>query len=168
MPRYIFGSWQDTSSIASKHRLTHSDHRSSRIMSESIAPQPSESFPSISSASSIPDAASLYGITRRHGRESILVPPLLWTNRHLELLQISFDDPSPAPTINRTDCYRRRDVTAFEQKIIALEKKRMKYHLRRFHLFKSRQEYFCNMLCGRGSPFTTDWFAFFPFSIFII
>ncbi|KKO96962.1 hypothetical protein THAR02_10933 [Trichoderma harzianum] len=47
--------------------------------------------------SSPPDALSLYGIARRYCRERILVDPLRWTNRQLELLQISFSEPSLAP-----------------------------------------------------------------------
>ncbi|QYT03852.1 hypothetical protein H0G86_010799 [Trichoderma simmonsii] len=47
--------------------------------------------------SSPPDTLSLYGIARRYCRERILVDPLRWTNRQLELLQISFSEPSLAP-----------------------------------------------------------------------
>ncbi|KND91061.1 hypothetical protein TOPH_04413 [Tolypocladium ophioglossoides CBS 100239] len=44
-------------------------------------------------------ALSIYETARRHCRERILVQPLLWTSRHLELLHCSFSDPYPAPPI---------------------------------------------------------------------
>ncbi|KAL7791939.1 hypothetical protein V8C37DRAFT_140108 [Trichoderma ceciliae] len=44
-----------------------------------------------------PAALSLYGIARRYCREEILVSPLRWTGRHLELLQCSFSGPLPEP-----------------------------------------------------------------------
>ena len=61
-------------------------------------PSPSASPPT----SGLSDAAalrplSLNQILRLHPRERLLVPPLQWTSRHLELLQCSFDPPSPAP-----------------------------------------------------------------------
>ncbi|KAF3067751.1 hypothetical protein CFAM422_008331 [Trichoderma lentiforme] len=64
--------------------------------------------------SSPPDALSLYGIARRYCRERILVDPLHWTNRQLELLQISFSEPSLAPppasqSILYHDYYKRVD-----------------------------------------------------------
>ncbi|KAL6880935.1 hypothetical protein J3F83DRAFT_15825 [Trichoderma novae-zelandiae] len=59
--------------------------------SSSFSPQTSESGAS-------PQAAlSLHGIARRHCREEILVTPLRWTGRHLELLQCSFEKPLPEP-----------------------------------------------------------------------
>lgn len=57
------------------------------------------------SASPAPSAAALSvnQLTRLHCRERLLVAPLFWTSRHLELLQCSFGDPSPAPPTARSD-----------------------------------------------------------------
>lgn len=54
---------------------------------------------SSSTAESAPPqiALSLYGIARRHCREEIIISPLRWTGRHLELLQCSFSKPLPEP-----------------------------------------------------------------------
>lgn len=130
-------------------------------MDESNTPQPTEGPRPPPSVPSIPAASSVYGIVRRHCRERIVVPPLQWTDRQLELLRISFDDFSPAPKIDRTDNYSGLGIDTFERRD-------MKYHLRRFHLFKSREEYFCNMFYGRDSPFRSDWFASSPLSIYIV
>ncbi|KAL6882524.1 hypothetical protein HDV57DRAFT_517498 [Trichoderma longibrachiatum] len=62
------------------------------------APASSSSSPSSTSESSPQASLSLYGIARRYCREEILVTPLRWTGRHLELLQCSFDEPLPEPT----------------------------------------------------------------------
>lgn len=43
----------------------------------------------------------------------------------------------------------------------------MKYHLRSFHLFKSWEEYFCDIFCS-PSPFRSYWFAFFPLPVYIV
>ncbi|KAK5994818.1 hypothetical protein PT974_03202 [Cladobotryum mycophilum] len=40
---------------------------------------------------------SISQLVRRHCRERLIVDPLHWTNRHLELLQCLFEAPSPAP-----------------------------------------------------------------------
>lgn len=55
-----------------------------------------------SSADSSP-GLSIYQLAFMHCRERLLVPPLYWTNRQLELLQCSFGDPSPAPTTTSSD-----------------------------------------------------------------
>lgn len=107
---------------------------------------------------SIPDDSSIYGIARRYNRERILVKPLHWTNRQLELLRISFDEPSPVPKIDRTDSYIGR---GFDD----VEKRHMKYHLRRFHLFESRKLYFGYLLFGLNSPFSQHPFLL---SIYIV
>ncbi|KAM4060565.1 hypothetical protein HRG_014276 [Hirsutella rhossiliensis] len=63
---------------------------------------------------------SILQLTRRHCRERLLVPPIRWTDRHLELLRCSFGDPSFAsstvtppvlPGKQGVRCMRR----AFEQ-----------------------------------------------------
>ncbi|UKZ64339.1 uncharacterized protein TrAtP1_005556 [Trichoderma atroviride] len=125
-------------------------------MDESIAPRPNDGFisspspPSPPSSPSSPNAASLYGIAQRHSRERILVQPLRWTSRHLELLRISFDEPSPAPNIEITDCYKGP---------AAPEETRLEYLLQRFHLLKSREDYFGALLCC-GSPISFFWADF--------
>ncbi|RDA86307.1 hypothetical protein CP532_5668 [Ophiocordyceps camponoti-leonardi (nom. inval.)] len=55
--------------------------------------------------SSSADSSALLSIkqlTLRHCRERLLVKPLFWTNRHLELLQCSFSEIHPAPPLNST------------------------------------------------------------------
>ncbi|POR37669.1 Uncharacterized protein TPAR_02135 [Tolypocladium paradoxum] len=56
-------------------------------------------------------ALSMYETARRHCRERILVQPLLWTRRHLELLQCSFSDPRPAPPTAQFNSTGARDGT---------------------------------------------------------
>jgi hypothetical protein len=60
--------------------------------------QPLSTSPSTSTVpdSSPPQPLSLSQILRLHPRERLLVHPLQWTARHLELLQCSFDAPAPA------------------------------------------------------------------------
>ncbi|KAL7940977.1 hypothetical protein V8C42DRAFT_336089 [Trichoderma barbatum] len=46
------------------------------------------------------ETQSLYGIVRRHCRERLLVEPLRWTKRHLEVLRCSFSESfAPAPEL---------------------------------------------------------------------
>lgn len=88
---------------------TQLDHQlSSHIMGESITPQPKKGIGIPSSTPSTPANSSLYGIIRRHCRERLIVRPLLWINLHLELLQITFDEPTLAPKTNRLDYYSKR------------------------------------------------------------
>ncbi|POR34386.1 Uncharacterized protein TPAR_05408 [Tolypocladium paradoxum] len=42
-------------------------------------------------------------LSRLHCRERLLVNPVYWTNRQLELLQCSFNDPSPAPPTTQSN-----------------------------------------------------------------
>ncbi|EEP81834.1 predicted protein [Uncinocarpus reesii 1704] len=44
-----------------------------------------------------PAALSIYQLARLHCRERLIVYPLLWTDRHVGLLQCSFEHPSIAP-----------------------------------------------------------------------
>ncbi|KAL6689866.1 hypothetical protein J3F84DRAFT_391040 [Trichoderma pleuroticola] len=74
--------------------MNMSNSRQGTDGTDSVAPPPPLLLPWPSSP---PDALSLYGIARRYCRERILVDPLRWTNRQLELLRISFSEPSPAP-----------------------------------------------------------------------
>lgn len=39
---------------------------------------------------------SIYELARRYSREEILVEPLKWTGRHLQLLEFSFTEPCAA------------------------------------------------------------------------
>ncbi|KAL9480859.1 hypothetical protein ACSS6W_005645 [Trichoderma asperelloides] len=80
-------------------------------MDESNMPLPTEGTRSPPSVPSSPAASSIYGIARRHARERLIIEPRLWTSRQLELLRISFDEPSPAPKIDRTDKYSGRGIT---------------------------------------------------------
>ncbi|KAH8125800.1 hypothetical protein LI328DRAFT_151883 [Trichoderma asperelloides] len=104
-------------------------------------PLPTEGTRSPPSVPSSPAASSIYGIARRHARERLIIEPRLWTSRQLELLRISFDEPSPAPKIDRTDKYSGRGITGPKRGY-------MKYHLRSFHL--------------------SYWFAFFPLPVYIV
>ncbi|PNY27615.1 Uncharacterized protein TCAP_02464 [Tolypocladium capitatum] len=54
-------------------------------------------------------SVSIYETARRHCRERILVQPLQWTSRHLELLQCSFTDPRPAPPTAQSNFTGDRD-----------------------------------------------------------
>ncbi|KAF4511701.1 hypothetical protein G6O67_003473 [Ophiocordyceps sinensis] len=45
-----------------------------------------------------PPSRSISQIVRLHCRERLLVRPIYWTDRHLELLGCSFGEPSPAPS----------------------------------------------------------------------
>ncbi|OJD11218.1 hypothetical protein ACJ73_09585 [Blastomyces percursus] len=54
-----------------------------------LPPSPSPSLP--------PAALSIYELARLNCRERLLVPPIQWTGRHVELLQFSFEEPCPAP-----------------------------------------------------------------------
>lgn len=81
-------------------------------MDESNMQLPTEGTRRPPSVPSSPAASSIYGIARRHARESLIIEPRLWTSRQLELLRISFDEPSPAPKIDRTDNYSGRGITA--------------------------------------------------------
>ncbi|KAF4509949.1 hypothetical protein G6O67_001881 [Ophiocordyceps sinensis] len=52
---------------------------------------------------SIERPLSLRQILRLNSRERLLVPPLRWTDRHLELLRCSFDEPCPAAPCTQAD-----------------------------------------------------------------
>ncbi|OJD27903.1 hypothetical protein ACJ73_00696 [Blastomyces percursus] len=54
-----------------------------------LPPSPSPSLP--------PAALSIYELARLNCRERLLVPPIQWAGRHVELLQFSFEEPCPAP-----------------------------------------------------------------------
>ncbi|KAL6901328.1 hypothetical protein GGI43DRAFT_383658 [Trichoderma evansii] len=118
-------------------------------MDESNTPQPTKGLGSPSSTPSTPASSSLYGIVRRHCRERLLVRPIFWTNRHLELLQISFDEPSPAPETDKLDYYSKRSCKLPGKGV-------MRDYLRRFHLLECREEYIHALFCGFDSPFTSD------------
>lgn len=64
-------------------------------------------LPSLPPPWSPPDALSIFGIARRYCRERILVRPLRWASRHLELLRISFGEPSLAPSTSLSDHYSK-------------------------------------------------------------
>lgn len=53
-------------------------------------------------------ALSIYQRIRLHCRERLIVHPLEWTDRHLELLQCSFERPSRAPTLPYSEKLARR------------------------------------------------------------
>lgn len=52
-----------------------------------------------SEASNACRGLSINQLAQRHCRERLLVPPLYWTERQLELLRCSFDDAVPASPI---------------------------------------------------------------------
>ncbi|RFU73819.1 hypothetical protein TARUN_8425 [Trichoderma arundinaceum] len=58
-----------------------------------------------------PAPLSLYGIARLHCREEILISPLRWTGRHLELLQCSFGKPLPEPVTVAATSVTEADYT---------------------------------------------------------
>lgn len=58
-----------------------------------IMPLPESSSAPVSSNCS--ESLSINQILRNNSREPLFVPPLYWTNRHLELLQCSFGEPTP-------------------------------------------------------------------------
>ncbi|PGH30946.1 hypothetical protein GX50_06303 [[Emmonsia] crescens] len=58
----------------------------------------SSSSPS-SHSSLFPAALSIYQLARLNCRERLLVDPLQWTSRHVELLQCFFEKPSLAPSL---------------------------------------------------------------------
>src|SRR6266566_8644736 len=64
--------------------------------------------------------ASLYHLARLNCRERLLVDPLRWTGRHLELLQCSFKDPSPAsPTMAHQSGHRGGRASHHIQRLIS-------------------------------------------------
>lgn len=93
--------------------------------------------------SSPPDALSLYGIARRYCRERILVDPLHWTNRHLELLRISFSEPSsPAPPPGPSKYTgKRAGLTLIND------------YYENHHDISKREDCVCDMLDGEQGPF---------------
>lgn len=62
------------------------------------------SSPASPSESDLPQALSLHRILCLHPRERLLLHPVKWTSRHLELLNCSFELPSPA-VLNRARLY---------------------------------------------------------------
>jgi hypothetical protein len=127
-------------------------------MGESITPQPNKGIEISSPTPSPPAAESLYGIIRRHGRERLLVRPLYWTNRHLELLQISFDEPTLAPETERLDYYSKRQSRFVGKRV-------MRSYLQRFDLLEYREKCIRALFCGFDSPFISDSFVTLPLSI---
>ncbi|KAL7926468.1 hypothetical protein ACQKWADRAFT_140662 [Trichoderma austrokoningii] len=109
----------------------------------------SDGLRSSSSTPSSPDASSLYGIIRRHCRETLLVKPLFWTNRHLELLRISFDEPCLAPKTDRLDHYAKRSPRYVGKRV-------MRSYLEQFHLLEYREKCIRAMFCGSDSPFLSN------------
>ncbi|KAL7947729.1 hypothetical protein V8C42DRAFT_363295 [Trichoderma barbatum] len=72
----------------------------------------SPSPPSTSkSAAPAISALSLYGIARQHCREEIIITPLRWTGRHLELLKCSFEKPLPEPLTPATYAITEADYS---------------------------------------------------------
>lgn len=118
-------------------------------MGESITSQPNKGIRIPSSTPFTPAASSLYGIIRRHCRERLLVCPLLWTNLHLELLQISFDEPTLAPKTNRLDYYSKRSIKYPGMRVV-------RGYLQRFHLLECREECIRALFYGFDSPFKSD------------
>ncbi|KAL6692146.1 hypothetical protein J3F84DRAFT_384340 [Trichoderma pleuroticola] len=56
------------------------------------------SHPAAAVSPASPDTLSIRRIARRYAGEQILVSPISWTSRHLELLGVSFQEPIPAPS----------------------------------------------------------------------
>ena len=77
-----------------------------------MAPLPPSSPPFLS-----PAALSVFELARINCRERLLVPPIQWTGRHVELLQCSFEEPGPAPQSENSDFpipeYRYKNVKSF-------------------------------------------------------
>lgn len=48
-------------------------------------------------------SSEIYNIIRQHPRERLLVQPLEWTHRHLELLQCSFEEDVVDPMCQQED-----------------------------------------------------------------
>jgi hypothetical protein len=59
-----------------------------------VSPPPSP--PASPAELDLPQALSLHRILCLHPRERLLLHPVKWTNRHLELLNCSFELPTPA------------------------------------------------------------------------
>lgn len=70
----------------------------SSILRCQTTPMRSSSSPS-SHSSLFPAALSIYQLARLNCRERLLVDPLQWTSRHVELLQCFFEKPSLAPSL---------------------------------------------------------------------
>lgn len=152
MPHYYLGSFLETCP-QNFANATSPDHQlSSHIMGESVTSQPTKGVGISSETPSPPAAASIYGIVRRHCRERLLVPPLLWTNRHLELLQMSFDEPTLAPETERLDYYSKRWSKPVGKRVL-------KSYLKRFDLLEYREKYIQALFYGWESPFTPDTFV---------
>ncbi|UKZ74576.1 hypothetical protein TrVFT333_002246 [Trichoderma virens FT-333] len=64
---------------------------------------------------------SLYAIAIRHCRERLIVQPLAWTNRQLELLQCSFSEPSAASPALQSNFICRNDGTIFLNNFFRLQ-----------------------------------------------
>lgn len=65
------------------------------------------SSPSSLDSSDLAPGLSIYQITRLHCRERLIVHPLEWTDRHLELLQCVFGQPFRAPVLTCQDDLRK-------------------------------------------------------------
>jgi hypothetical protein len=61
---------------------------------------------------------SINQLARAHCREKIIVAPLYWTNRHLELLQCSFAKPERAPPTTRSEFRDERNGSRFIAKML--------------------------------------------------
>ncbi|EHK22970.1 uncharacterized protein TRIVIDRAFT_222227 [Trichoderma virens Gv29-8] len=64
---------------------------------------------------------SLYAIAIRHCRERLIVQPLAWTNRQLELLQCSFSEPSAASPALQSNFICPNDGTIFLNNFFRLQ-----------------------------------------------
>ncbi|KAM0260890.1 hypothetical protein ACHAQJ_002509 [Trichoderma viride] len=58
-----------------------------------------------------PAPLSLNGITRRYCREELIVSPIRWTGRHVELLQFSFTELIPEPVTAATTVVTEKDYS---------------------------------------------------------
>ncbi|KLJ06491.1 hypothetical protein EMPG_10113 [Blastomyces silverae] len=87
-------------------------------------------------------ALSIYQLVQQNNREHLIIEPLLWTSRHIELLQCCFEEPSPAPSRKLSDITAERSGVGGVGNLFA----RHNYGWRDFVI---RQ-----ILSGRGCPFT--------------
>ncbi|KAH0497167.1 hypothetical protein TgHK011_004496 [Trichoderma gracile] len=101
--------------------LPCSSSSSSSSFTTSTPASSSSSSHSASECSSPQTALSLYGIARRHCREEILVTPLRWTGRHLELLQCSFAEPLSEPITAATYSMTEEDFSEQRSGTLHLE-----------------------------------------------
>ncbi|OTA08493.1 hypothetical protein A9Z42_0001940 [Trichoderma parareesei] len=105
------------------------------------------SSPSTPESSSSQAALSLYGIARRHCREEILVTPLRWTGRHLELLQCSFGKPLAEPTTAATHSMTEEDYSEERSGTLHLED-----FFRYYYKAQFREQGIRLLLTRDGSP----------------